>query len=102
MLSTYKDSSFCCSHVARYRILQPNICYVSDVSGLQNELSAYLGDSDIKEVKNVVVEIQERIAGYRKGAPIKMRLGRHPGRTPLFGVGFPAGTLAIVGQLIWE
>lgn len=67
--SLYRQGSF-----ARVGIYENDIAtllhdYDVDVDSLQKELSPYMSDSDMAELKNVLAEIQQRIARYQKGSP---------------------------------
>lgn len=67
--SLYRQGSF-----ARVGIYENDIAtllhdYDVDVDSLQKELSPYMSDSDMAELKNILAEIQQRIARYQKGSP---------------------------------
>jgi len=66
--SLYRQGSF-----SRVGIYENDIAmllhdYAVDLKGLQKELSRYLNDSDMAEIKNIVVEIQQMIERYKKGS----------------------------------
>jgi hypothetical protein len=69
--SLYRQGSF-----SRVGIYENDIAtllhdYPVDMSALEKELSRHLNESDMSEVKNIVAEIQRRIARYQKGAGAK-------------------------------
>lgn len=65
--SLYRQGSF-----SRVGIYENDIAtllhdYQVEVKDIQKELSRHLNDSDMVEVKNIVVEIKQRIERYQKG-----------------------------------
>jgi hypothetical protein len=69
--SLYRQGSF-----SRVGIYENDIAtllhdYQVEVKDIQKELSRHLNDSDMVEVKNIVVEIEQRIERYQKGSSQK-------------------------------
>jgi hypothetical protein len=69
--SLYRQGSF-----SRVGIYENDIAtllhdYSVDMAALEKELSRHLNESDMVEVKNIMAEIQRRIARYQKGTGAK-------------------------------